>query len=280
MGEQAEERSRPGPPPAHPSADGPPSAPRRARRRRISWDLVGCALGGHALVGTDAAAITPDDDALVRPAEEGHRFHRCLRCDAWVHLAAPERPGRERCPTADEVEVPLRGKALRDRYVLKLIAVERVLHVVFFGVVGVVLLFVARHRDVLDEDFRHIVSDLQAGGSVTGTGVVAEIGKFVSFSYSSLYLLAAVALTYAAFEGVEAVGLWLGRRWAEYLTFLATALLLPLEVFGLLDRPSPLKLVTLVLNAVIVVYLLWSKHLFGLGRHRVDDEPDAHALPA
>ena len=242
--------------------------PHRRRRERVRWDLVGCALGGHVVVGTDVATITGDDAALVLPADDGHRLHRCLRCDAWVRHPVPAEPARERCPTLDEIEVPLRGRALRDRYVLKLIALERVLHVVFFSVVGLVLLFVARHRDVLDEDFRHIVSDLQAGGSVEGTGVVAEVGKFVSFSYSSLYLLAAVALTYAAFEAVEAVGLWRGRRWAEYLTFLATVALLPLEVFGLLDRPSPLKLLTLAVNLAIVVYLLVSKRLFGLGRHR------------
>ncbi|WCO65797.1 DUF2127 domain-containing protein [Iamia majanohamensis] len=242
--------------------------PHRRHRERVRWDLVGCALGGHVVVGTDVATVTPADAALVRPADDGHRLHRCLRCEAWTLHPVPAHPTRERCPAEDEVEVPLRGRALRDRYVLKLIALERVLHVVFFAVVGVVLLFVARHRDVLDEDFRHIVSDLQSGGSVEGTGIVAEVGKFFSFSYSSLYLLAVVSLTYAAFEAVEAVGLWLGRRWAEYLTFVATATLLPLEVFGLLDRPSPLKLLTLAVNLAIVVYLLVSKRLFGLGRHR------------
>jgi hypothetical protein len=263
---------------AAPGADGPASVeaghgahhhlPHRRRRERVRWDLVGCAFGGHVVVGTDVATITAADAALVRPADDGHRLHRCLRCDAWARHPVPTEPARDRCPAEDEVEVPLRGRQLRDRYVLKLIALERVLHVVFFLVVGVVLLFVARHRDVLDDDFRHIVSDLQSGGSVEGTGIVAEAGKFFSFSYSSLYLLAVVALTYAAFEAVEAVGLWLGRRWAEYLTFIATAALLPLEVFGLLDRPSPLKLLTLVINLAIVVYLLVSKRLFGLGRHR------------
>lgn len=241
---------------------------RRRRRERVRWDLVGCAFGGHVVVGTDAATVTADDAALVRPADEGHRLHRCLRCEAWVRHPVPTRPTRDRCPTEDAVQVPLRGRQLRDRYVLRLIALERVLHVVFFLVVGVVLLFVARHRDVLDEDFRHIVSDLRSGGSVEGTGIVAEVGKFFSFSYSSLYLLAVVALTYAAFEAVEAVGLWRGRRWAEYLTFVATAALLPLEVFGLLDRPSPLKLLTLLVNLAIVVYLLVAKRLFGLGHHR------------
>ena len=41
---------------------------------------------------------------------------------------------------------------------------------------------------------------------------------------------------------------------------------MPLEVLGLADGVSPLKLVTFVLNVVIVVYLLVSKGLFGIGR--------------
>lgn len=244
------------------------SAPPRVRRERIRWDLVGCALHDHHLVGTDAAQIGPQDADLVRPAGEGRRWHRCLRCHAWLERPVPDDPRRAECPGLDEIDVPLRGRALRDRYVLKLIAVERMLHVVFFVAVGGVLLFVARNRDVLDTDVRRILVDLRAGGPARGTGLLAEVGNFLSFSYTSLYWLAAVALTYAGFEAVEAVGLWLGRRWAEYLTFTSTALLLPLEMVGLADQISPLKLVAFVINVAIVIYLLVSKHLFGLGRRR------------
>ncbi len=42
-------------------------------------------------------------------------------------------------------------------------------------------------------------------------------------------------LAYAALEGMEAVGLWLVKRWAEYLTFVATTILLPLEVYELVN---------------------------------------------
>ena len=40
-------------------------------------------------------------------------------------------------------------------------------------------------------------------------------------------------LAYAAVEGIEAFGLWYQRRWAEYLTFIVTASLLPLEIYEL-----------------------------------------------
>jgi len=85
-------------------------------RRRPSnrYELLTCAWSGHVLVGTEAATITPDDALLVR--EDGAvRWHRCLRCDDWVQRAAPEAPSRERVESRDEIRLPLRGSALRDR---------------------------------------------------------------------------------------------------------------------------------------------------------------------
>jgi uncharacterized membrane protein (DUF2068 family) len=63
---------------------------------------------------------------------------------------------------------------------------------------------------------------------------------------------------------VEAVGLWRQRRWAEYLTLIATSALLPLEVYELVRGITALKVVALVVNLAIVVYLLVAKRLFGI----------------
>ena len=80
-------------------------------------------------------------------------------------------------------------------------------------------------------------------------------------------------LAYAAVEGIEAVGLWYQRRWAEYLTFLVTASLLPLEVYELANRLSPLKILAFIINVAVVAYLLYAKRLFGLrGGARADEE--------
>ena len=178
---------RPGTP-SRPDVAPPPR--HRARRERIRWNLVGCALHDHHLVGTDVAAIGPDDHDLVRPSGDDRRVHRCLRCDAWLERPVPAAPTRPRCPRIDEIDLPLRDRALRDRYVLRLIALERLLHVAFFSVVGLVLLYVARNRDTLDTDIREILTDLRAGAPVRGTGLLAEVGDFFSFSYTSLYWLA------------------------------------------------------------------------------------------
>ena len=249
--------------PAPAEGDAVPGVVRR-HRFTIAWELVSCATGGHRLVGRDVAGITAADARLVRPANDGHRWHRCLRCDAWVLLPVPSEPTRPTCPTDDEIEVPLRGRALRDRYVLRLIAVERLLHVIVFLGASIVIALLAHDRGVLDVDFQHAIADLRGGTTVSGSGLVAEVGKLLTFSHRSLVTLALVALGYAVFEAVEAVGLWRGRRWAEYLTFVATAVLLPLEVYGLSERVSALKLITFAVNLAIVAYLLVSKRLFGI----------------
>lgn len=68
-------------------------------------------------------------------------------------------------------------------------------------------------------------------------------------------IFAVAALAYGALELVEGVGLWLDRLWAEYLTVIATSLLVPLEVYELVRKPSLLKAAGLVVNVLIVLYL-------------------------
>jgi uncharacterized membrane protein (DUF2068 family) len=54
------------------------------------------------------------------------------------------------------------------------------------------------------------------------------------------------------------------KRWAEYLTFVATTLFVPYEIYELTTKVSWFKMLALVVNLVIVVYLLFAKRLFGL----------------
>jgi uncharacterized membrane protein (DUF2068 family) len=61
---------------------------------------------------------------------------------------------------------------------------------------------------------------------------------------------------YSALAFTEGVGLLLGKRWAEYFTIIVTASFIPLEVYELSKRVSAPKLVVLLLNVAVVIYLV------------------------
>ena len=65
------------------------------------------------------------------------------------------------------------------------------------------------------------------------------------------------ALLYGVLETVEGIGLWLDQLWAEYLTVIATSLLVPLELYELVRKPSMIKAAGIVVNLAIVAYLGW-----------------------
>lgn len=81
-------------------------------------------------------------------------------------------------------------------------------------------------------------------------------------SYSHQVALALGAFVYAGLELAEGLGLALRRRWAEYLTVLATSFFLPFELAAVLRHATPLRVGALLLNAAVVVYLAWRKRLF------------------
>src|SRR4029078_9718324 len=74
---------------------------------------------------------------------------------------------------------------------------------------------------------------------------------------SELRVAAIVAIGYGLLELAEGVGLWLDQLWAEYLTVIATSLLLPFELYELVSKTSLLKAGGIVVNIAIVAYLAW-----------------------
>ena len=253
----------------HDPARLPPGTTKPRRfRPTFHYELLVCGLVGHELVGTDAALLRPQDAIVALPGPDGLRWHRCLRCDSWVALPPPRHPSREVPPDRDQVILPLRGRALRDKVVLRLIAIDRALHFVVLAAIAIaIFLFAANQAQLRGPAFR-IFTDLQGGlggpQDAGGHGLIADVRRLFSIQHGTLIKIGIVVLAYAILEGLEAIGLWLMRRWAEYLTLIATTLLLPLEIYELSHNRSVLKVVTIVLNIAVVAYLLLAKRLFGL----------------
>ena len=80
---------------------------------------------------------------------------------------------------------------------------------------------------------------------------------FSGLSESRVHALRFVTLTYAAVFAVEGVGLWMQKRWAEWVTTIITASLIPLEVWELVHRPSLGAVLVLIANILIAGYLYW-----------------------
>lgn len=256
-----------GSPKRAPGTEPPRRRPRR--RSRIHYELLSCGLSGHELVGTDAAELRPQDAIFARPAdEESHRWYRCLRCDAWVMLPAPTRPGRQYPPEREDIKLPLRGRPLRDKYVLRLIAIDRALHFFILGILAVAVFAFLSNRTQLRGEFYRLLTGIQGAlGGPTSTShstILGDVRRLLTLKATTLFVIGVVLAAYAVLEGVEAVGLWGRRRWAEYLTFVATTILLAPEVYELTGRISVLKIVTLIINLLVVAYLLFAKRLFGI----------------
>lgn len=253
------------------SGERPHRIPGVAKPRRyrpdFHYELLVCGLRGHELLGSDAAELRPED-ALIAREMDGGRWLRCIRCDSWLPVAPPARPAREHPPERDEIELPLRGRPLRDKIVLRAIAIDRAFHFVVLGLLSVGVFLIAENETDLRNLFFAVMGAIHGvlGGPTTSSdgGFVHEIDDLLSWPKDRLYLTGLALAAYAVLELVEAVGLWRQRRWAEYLTLVGTAVFIPLEVYELANGVTPFKVIAFVLNVAVIAYLLFAKRLFGV----------------
>jgi uncharacterized membrane protein (DUF2068 family) len=80
--------------------------------------------------------------------------------------------------------------------------------------------------------------------------------KLTSVNHRQLAALAAVLAAYAVMYLVEGIGLLLLKRWAEWMTVLTTAGLIPIEIYENVHRPGWGKVLALVINVALAAYLV------------------------
>lgn len=144
---------------------------------------------------------------------------------------------------------------------IKVIIVEKVLRSAVLVIIGVGLL-VAGHKGWLDAwaDYAENQLNLNVGHDLIVR--LALRGLVFIGSFNHITLLALAALAYACLEATEGIGLAMQRRWAEYLTVIATGILIPYEVYEVAHHASLFKVGALALNLAVVGYLTYSKRLF------------------
>jgi uncharacterized membrane protein (DUF2068 family) len=72
-----------------------------------------------------------------------------------------------------------------------------------------------------------------------------------------LWKLAVVAGIYAILRFVEAYGLWYALPWAEWMAAITGGVYIPFEAADLIHRPTWFRLLVIVVNVVIVLYMLY-----------------------
>lgn len=227
--------------------------------RSVDWNRRHCARRGHLTYAPDEVGLR---ERLRAETAQGEAW-RCLRCgDYAIGPVAGSGP-------ADHAPPVPRGAAIRDRLIIRFLAVERLVRGLLLAAAAFVVWW---FRDSQAHMHRVFESDLPLfrplaehfGYDLTDSPVVDEIRRSLTVSGSLLIVVAAALLAYALIELVEGIGLWFLRRWAEYFTVVATAVFLPLEIYELTEKVTWLRIGALVFNIAAIGYLLLTKRLFGL----------------
>lgn len=241
----------------------------RIKHPRWHAETLVCSRRGHVLPAAKVEVLRPEDAGVGLDLSDGRRFARCLRCDSWIVVPRPTEPAAHTLPPLAQIRLPRRGEELREAIILRIIAIDRFVHVVLFGLVFAVALELRLNIGPLHDFAQRFLDALnEAAANSTQGGshgfLVRELQGLVDLRTGALDVLIVTSLAYAVVELVEAIGLWHERRWAEYLTVVATAGLLPFEIVEVARRVTVIRVGALVVNLLIVAWLVYRKRLFGV----------------
>lgn len=225
----------------------------------VNWEVLSCGIRGHETYQPDEADLA---DRLHVATSAGPAW-RCLRCGDFA-VGTPRRRG----PADHAPEVP-RGALLRDLIIMRLLAVERLLRGLFLLIAGIFVIELRHSQLTLQEKFDAEMPLLrpladQIGWNIDDSKLVQWIEKAFTLSSTTIVIVGCVLLAYAASQFVEAFGLWFAKRWGEYFAVVVTSAFIPLEVYELSERITVVRILLLAVNVAAVVWLIWSKRLFGV----------------
>ena len=238
----------------------------------MDWNLRSCARKGHI-------TYRPTEERYAQKLEldtpHGESW-RCLRCGDYV-IGAPLGTG-----PAEDAPLVLRGPALRDAFVLRFLAVERFIRGMLFLLLGYAVQRFSSSQASLKKLFEQ---DLPAakpladklGIDLDGNFLVRHLRDALNLKPGTLTLITIFLLGYGVIQLTEGVGLWMLKRWGEYVAVVATSAFLPLEIYELTEKITVLRIGALTLNTAAVLYLLYSKRLFGLRGGHAAFEAERHA---
>ena len=109
------------------------------------------------------------------------------------------------------------------------------------------------HRDV-QEAGEELVRHFHLSPSARYLRIFLELTAKVTDGW--LWTLALGSMLYSLLRFVEAYGLWRGKAWAEWLAAISGAIYVPFEIVELAKKVTALRIASLLVNMVVVVYML------------------------
>jgi uncharacterized membrane protein (DUF2068 family) len=152
----------------------------------------------------------------------------------------------------DEQERHKRGQCGKGDLGLTIIGIAKLIKVGLLTSVGIAALVAVNH------DPPELLAQLAnaVGVDPNSHHMQRLVGKLAGVTPKKLEAVGFGSFVYAALFATEGVGLLMKKRWAEYLTIVITISFLPLEIYEIVRHDSVPKVVALVLNAIVAVYLV------------------------
>lgn len=151
--------------------------------------------------------------------------------------------------------VQLRASRLRSRHDRWIIAIGafKLLQALLFISLGIGALRLL-HKDLMDLA-EHLILAMRFNPE--GRFVNLFLDKVALIDPHRLKQISAVIFSIAGLDMVEGMGLVLEQVWAEYVTLVLTASFLPLEFFEIFRHATSIRVVLLIINLAVVIYLLY-----------------------
>ena len=235
--------------------------------RARNLELRRCSKIGHAL------HLPSDDVQLAKALSPYPALIQCLRCQDFVNTQLPPLQPLSTFPL-----IPT-GSHGRRHSLIRILAIERIARgIILFAVAGLTLKLSTSSNPVISYLGR-LADNSKALASQLGVNsilhqVIIKLQLILHRSPSSYRWLAFFLTVYGLIELLEGLGLWFSKRWAEYLTVVATSLFVPLEIYEIFHHATITKISALIVNIIAIGYLLWKGRLFGLrgGHEKLKEE--------
>jgi len=237
----------------------------------MDWSLRGCARQGHATYAPDE----PELRGRLRSETALGEAWRCLRCGTFV-VGGPAGHG-----PAEDAPIVLRGKALREAFILRILAVERWIRAFVLALLAAAVFEFESTQTSLQAWFEREIPKLQPlakqfNYNLDKSPTISHLRSLLHSKHGTLHIVEAFLIGYALLQLAEGIGLWSLKRWGEYVAAVGTSVFLPLEIYELTKEVTWLKVVAFVINLALVVYLVWRKRLFGVRGGRAAFERERH----